>query len=107
MENTYYPHYVSEKNLNSIAGGCLPIYYGKYNQIYYDFEKNSFIDYADYYSPKKLLDSAQNMSDGEYLHRLNSCIRTYHKIYNRLNNGSYGLKPIVDKICAQIQSLAD
>lgn len=34
FENTNYPYYCTEKILESIKFGCLPIYYGKGNNIY-------------------------------------------------------------------------
>ncbi len=79
FENTVAYNYVTEKIWDSIADGCLPIYYGN-NGIYQLFPRDSFIDYSRLKGPKALFDLVENMSDTEYIGRMNACIDVYNSI---------------------------
>jgi hypothetical protein len=79
FENTNWPYYCTEKIWDSIQGGCLPIYYGRGNQIYDDFPRNSFLDYCDFNDPDSLFDYIQNMTLEEFKERMMLCIETYNR----------------------------
>ncbi|MBK9264071.1 MAG: hypothetical protein IPM54_30245 [Polyangiaceae bacterium] len=83
MENTDFDYYVTEKIWNAITARCLPIYRGGTNKIFEEFERGSFIDPNDFSGPEPILDLIESMSDAEYCERLDSCIATYNKIWNR------------------------
>lgn len=80
FENTISPNYITEKIWDSIENYCLPIYYGKGNNIYNIFPKKSFLDYSDFNNPRELFDYIENMTNLEYLERLNACIEVYNNI---------------------------
>lgn len=83
MENTDFDYYVTEKIWDAINARCLPIYRGGKEKIYEDFERGSFVDPNDFPDAEKLLDHIASMSDTEYCDRVNSCINTYNKIWER------------------------
>ncbi|MFT5863600.1 MAG: hypothetical protein ACI828_002265 [Flavobacteriales bacterium] len=80
FENTAVPRYTTEKIWDSIAGYCLPIYYGEGTEIYSLFPENSFIDYAKMEGPAQLFEYITEMSDAAYVARLNACIAVYNNI---------------------------
>ena len=80
FENTVAPNYITEKIWDSIENYCLPIYYGNGNDIYKIFPRDSFLDYADFVKPEQLLDYIKEMTDLEYVERLNKCIAVYNNI---------------------------
>ncbi|WP_433833661.1 glycosyltransferase family 10 domain-containing protein [Flavobacterium anhuiense] len=80
FENTIAYNYMTEKIWNSIESYCLPIYYGKGTNVYEIFPKNSFIDYSNFKEPKELFNFVQEMTESEYVIRLNKCIDTYNTI---------------------------
>ena len=79
FENTVAKNYITEKIWDSIQNYCLPIYYGK-NGIYKIFPTKSFIDYTEFSSPSALFNFVQNMSEKEYIVRMNKCIEVYNRI---------------------------
>lgn len=83
FENTISPNYITEKIWDSIENYCLPIYYGKGNNIYDIFPKKSFLDYSDFNNPRELFDYIENMNNEEYIERLNTCIEVYNNIANQ------------------------
>ena len=83
MENTDWDYYVTEKIWEAITARCLPIYRGGKEKIYEDFERGSFVDPNDFPNAEKLLDHVASMSDTEYCDRVNSCINSYNKIWER------------------------
>jgi hypothetical protein len=83
FENTAAPRYTTEKIWDSIANYCLPIYYGEGTEIYNLFPKDSFIDYSEIKSPQSLFFYIQNMSEIEFVERLNKCIHVYNEISGR------------------------
>jgi hypothetical protein len=74
LENTNFDHYCTEKIWQGIAGGCLPIYYGKGNRIYDTFPRNSFIDASEFTSVEDIYDFIGAMSREDYLIRYNRCV---------------------------------
>lgn len=80
FENTHTFNYISEKIWDSIENNCLPIYFGGDNGIYNLFPKNSFIDYALLESPESLFEMIDQMSDAEYVRRMNACTMVYNEI---------------------------
>ena len=80
FENTASPNYVTEKIWDSIRSYSLPIYYGKGTNIYDLFPNDSFIDYALFESPQQLFSFIMNLSDEEYIDRMNRCIEVFNKI---------------------------
>lgn len=95
LENVVAPFYVSEKIWDSIAAGCLPIYYaGNDHTIYQDFPCNSFIDYADFNNEYELFKKLDTMSESEYKYRLKLCVNSFD---DALEKVKYGLDP--QKIC--------
>lgn len=80
FENTAAPRYTTEKIWDSIAAYCLPVYFGAGTQIYKLFPKDSFIDYSDLSGPEALFELIANMSESEYIERMNACIGVYNKI---------------------------
>jgi hypothetical protein len=80
FENTASSNYVTEKIWDSIRSYSLPIYYGKGTNIYDLFPNDSFIDYAVFESPQQLFSFIMNISDEEYINRMNNCIDVYNNI---------------------------
>ncbi len=80
FENTIASNYITEKIWDSIAGYCLPIYYGEGNNIYELFPENSFVDYSKINNPLKLFNYISEMTEAEYILRLNKCINVYNSI---------------------------
>lgn len=80
FENTIAANYITEKIWDSIGSYCLPIYFGKGNDIYKLFPKDSFLDYSDFNSPLELFTYIENMSEKEFVNRLNKCIKVYNNI---------------------------
>jgi hypothetical protein len=80
FENTASPNYVTEKIWDSIRSYSLPIYYGKGTNIYDLLSSDSFIDYALFESPQQLFSFIMNISDEEYINRMNNCIDVYNSI---------------------------
>ena len=70
FENTNIPYYCTEKIWQSIAGGNLPIYYGKGNRIYDDFPRNSFIDYSEFATPNELFSYVDLITLDEFRTRM-------------------------------------
>ncbi|TQI71524.1 hypothetical protein JM79_2464 [Gramella sp. Hel_I_59] len=83
FENTMAHNYITEKIWDSIENYCLPIYYGKGNNIYQIFPKESFIDYSNFTEPSDLFNYIENMSSSEFIERINKCISVYNKISNK------------------------
>ncbi|APG60107.1 glycosyltransferase family 10 domain-containing protein [Christiangramia salexigens] len=84
FENTVYPKYITEKIWESIESLCLPIYYGGINSSIYEiFPKESFIDYSEFESPKKLLNYMTDMTSEEFIERINKCIVVYNKFCSK------------------------
>lgn len=83
FENTISLDYITEKIWDSIENYCLPIYYGKRNNIYKIFPEKSFLDYADFNNPQELFEYIETMSEKEYIERLNNCIAVYNGISNK------------------------
>ena len=81
FENTNWPYYCTEKIWDAIKGGCLPIYYGKGNNIYEDFPKNSFLDYHDFNDANSLFDYIQNIKEEEFRERMLLCIKVLKKAF--------------------------
>lgn len=86
LENTIAENYVTEKIWDSIRASCLPIYYGKGTGIYQLFPKNSFIDVSDFEDYNELFEFIENMSDENYILRLNKCIEVYNNICDYTTN---------------------
>lgn len=80
FENTAAYNYMTEKIWDSIENYCLPIYYGKYTNVYELFPENSFIDYSKFNSPEELFDYIKQMTNEEFVLRMNNCISTYNNI---------------------------
>lgn len=98
LENTNFDYYCTEKIWDSIAGSCLPIYYGKFNRIYETFPKESFIDVSNFYPYENVFEFVRNMTEDEYIERLNRCI----SIYNDLANNRKELKCKRQKMLSNI-----
>ena len=103
FENTSTKRYITEKIWDSIANYCLPIYYGKHNGIYDLFPKNSFIDYSDFNTPEALFEFIDQMSNEEYIERMNLCIKVYQSIEEKgesfaQNERKKALQSIVNKL---------
>jgi alpha(1,3/1,4) fucosyltransferase len=101
LENTNFPYYCTEKIWDSIRFGCLPVYYGTGNEIYEDFPKGSFLDYAELGSIDKLFSYIEQITPDEFRERMNLCIRTYNAICDKLKDRDrYGefLLRVVQKI---------
>jgi hypothetical protein len=104
MENTDFDYYVSEKLWNCISGYCLPIYRGGGKKIYEDFAKDSFLDPDDFRDSGQLFDYIENMSDAEYCRRLNSCIDTYNKIWERQDFSAH-YRQTIDAIIEKVETI--
>jgi hypothetical protein len=83
FENTATYNYMTEKIWDSILTYCLPIYYGKNTNAYELFSKDSFIDYSKFNSPKQLFKFIDDMSDKEYVERMNKCITVYNTLCDK------------------------
>lgn len=87
LENAVAKNYVTEKIWEAIVNYCLPIYYGAHpSTIYQDFPENSFIDCAKFKGPEELYNYIQNMSQEEYVTRMNKCIDTFNRIVEKTKN---------------------
>ncbi|NEN93050.1 MAG: glycosyl transferase [Okeania sp. SIO3H1] len=102
FENTIADYYCTEKIWDSIISGCLPIYYGgKNSTIYEDFEKNSFLDYTEFRDSNELFEYVEKISIDEFNKRLNLCIQTFNKTYEKvkqMNRKKQVVKNIVQKL---------
>lgn len=102
MENTDWPYYVTEKIWQAIVAGCLPIYAGSGGTIYEDFEKGSFIDYAEFESNQECFDFIYSMGKQRFLERYNACVESANAIYHKMDTQRYFpgcmMKGIVDKL---------
>lgn len=83
FENTSYDYYCTEKIWDSIKGYCLPIYYGQNSRIYEIFPQDSFLDYCRFETPQALFDYIDNMSETEFISRLNLCIEVFNNFYSK------------------------
>ena len=106
VENTTYDYYCTEKIWQSLAGGCLPIYYGQGNRIYETFPRNSFIDAADFQNVKQLYAYIDAMPQEEYLERYNKCIEANNWVAANVDFGA-GHKAMLRNIVNRIQSIVN
>lgn len=83
FENTATFNYMTEKLWDSIENYCLPIYYGKGTNAYEIFPKDSFIDYSEFSGSDELFDFIENISNKEFIERMNKCIEVYNSISNQ------------------------
>ena len=93
IENSIYPGYITEKILNAYKGGCIPIIWSgkhKENKEWYEklFNKNTFLDLADYDSFNDikneivlLLDGKPGLKNGLTLNEMKS-----FDIFTKYNN---------------------
>lgn len=88
LENTEFPHYVTEKIWESIINGCLPIYWSNCT-IYGDFPQDSFIDYRKFSGPEDLFAYIKNMTVEEFRDRMNRCILTFNKLLVETSNQTF------------------
>ena len=103
FENTAVFNYMTEKIWDSIENYCLPIYYGKHTNVYSLFPENSFLDYSEFSSPGELFNKIAEMSDQEYINRMNSCLKVYNELSTKSNDFVKGerqkmLAKIIDKV---------
>ena len=104
FENTIANYYCTEKIWDSIMAGCLPIYYGgKDSTIYEDFEKNSFLDYTEFRDANELFEYIEAMTIEEFNQRLNLCIQTFNKTYEKVKQ----VKPIERVVKNIVQKLKE
>ena len=103
FENTIAHNYITEKIWDSIENYCLPIYYGKGNNIYQIFPKESFIDYSNFTEPSELFNYIENMSSSEFIERINKCISVYNKISEKGESFVWEQKKLaLDKIIERV-----
>ena len=106
FENTAVPNYMTEKIWDSIGNYCLPIYYGKNTNAYELFPKNSFIDYSDFDSPQELFQFIANITNEEYVQRMNKCIAVYNGIVDKgINFVQEERKKMLDKIVEKLKRI--
>ncbi|KAI9132182.1 hypothetical protein ON05_001445 [Acaryochloris sp. CCMEE 5410] len=105
LENTNFDYYCTEKIWDSIAGSCLPIYFGKYNRIYETFPKNSFIDVADFYPHEDIFNFVENMTEDEYIERLNLCISVYNNLADNRDRIKYKYQKMLVNIIERINEI--
>jgi len=101
LENTSFDYYCTEKIWQSIAGGCLPIYYGAGNRIYETFPRGSFIDASEFKSVEDIYTYIDSMSRQEYCERYNRCVEANNRAAARVDSGveqKAVLGKIVDRI---------
>lgn len=100
FENTVYPKYITEKIWESIENYCLPIYYGgSKSSIYEIFPRKSFIDYSEIENPKKLTTLIKNMTEEEFIERLNVCLIVYNSFCEKSDGyWQYTRKTMLDNI---------
>ena len=74
MENTKKDGYVTEKLINALLGGCVPIYYGT-RDVYKMFREDAFV-YFDIKNPQPALDRIQYLENNhtEYLRITNRAL---------------------------------
>ena len=68
FENARSEGYTTEKIVNAMMNGCVPIYWGD-PLIHLDFNKKSFVDATDFRSESDLLDHVERIADDENLRR--------------------------------------
>ena len=104
FENTAAYNYMTEKIWDSIENYCLPVYYGKNTNAYALFPENSFIDYSKFNSPEELFQFIKEMTDEEFILRMNKCIEVYNKISEKgVTLVKVERKKTLDKIVDKIQ----
>ena len=94
LENKQKSHYLTEKLLNAVLAGCLPIYYGLPN-IHDIFNPNSFVLY-DIKNPQPALDMIQQLESNDTLYEemlsapllQPGAVNRYFSIFPTLGNGS-------------------
>jgi len=106
VENTTYQYYCTEKIWQSLAGGCLPIYYGWGNRIYETFPRNSFIDAADFQNVKQIYAYIDSMPQEEYLKRYNKCIEVNNWVAANVDFDAER-KAMLRNIANRIQSIVN
>ncbi len=106
LENTNYDYYCTEKIWDSIAGGCLPIYFGKHNRIYETFPRNSFIDVSEFHPFESVFDFIINMTKDEYIDRLNLCINAYNFLSKNREELKQKRQKMLDNIVNRIHAIA-
>jgi hypothetical protein len=104
LENTNFDYYCTEKIWQSIAGGCLPIYYGKGNRIYETFPQRSFIDAANYDSVAEVYNYINSMSRREYFERYNRCVEASNAAAAKFDPDSER-KGVLTKLVERIQKI--
>lgn len=102
IENTIYPHYVTEKIWQSIKALSLPVYVGKGSSIYETFPRNSFLDFSEFASNHELLEYIKNMNYDSWCKRMDACISTYNKETERLESRNDTLTEVVQQIQEQL-----
>jgi len=94
LENKQKPHYLTEKLLNAVLAGCVPIYYGLPN-VHDIFNPNSFILY-DINNPQPALDMIRKLETNNTLYEemlsapllQPGAVDRYFSIYPTLGDGS-------------------
>jgi hypothetical protein len=104
VENTTYDYYCTEKIWQSLAGGCLPIYYGRGNRIYDVFPRNSFIDAAEFHGAAQIYAYIDAMPQQEYLERYNRCIEVNNWVADNVDF-SAGRKAMLTNIVKRIRGI--
>lgn len=105
-ENTISPYYCTEKIWHAIAGGCIPIYYGKGTRIYETFPADSFIDASIFDSHEDLLNYIENITDEEHIRRYNICLKVMHKSCSDRLENEHMKTDILDQFIYKVNQLA-
>ena len=82
LENTAYPHYITEKIWHAVVSYSLPVYDSFNSSIYETFPQNSFVDCSLFKNEQAMFDYIAAMPLEEYLERLNTCIDVFNRMAN-------------------------
>jgi hypothetical protein len=78
MENCNWPYYVTEKIWEAIRGRCLPLYYVN-DTMEYHAEMEAVINTKDITDSEQVAEVIENMSEIEFLDRMNTLIGLYNR----------------------------
>ncbi len=105
FENTAHHYYITEKIWHAIVSFTLPIYHSLNSSVYEIFPENSFVDAHQFTDVHAMFDYIENMSDDEYLERLNLCIDVFnHSLQMKKENYNMNAHDIISKIINRVSN---
>ncbi|MCC5838578.1 MAG: hypothetical protein JJT96_00525 [Opitutales bacterium] len=103
LENTLWPHYVTEKIWHAIVAGALPVYWGRGSSIYESFDRESFVDAADYPTPEALWNGLSTMACEEWCARMSRCVEGFNRAVRQRAAGPHPLEEVVGRLASLLK----